>query len=92
MDTFVNSTVITTSDELGRELNRNIAEIIEEVEGRISRHIETSEIYILNGLLRTGRHVNFNLTAETANLLNIAQNVQEATNGAFNPILGEIVD
>lgn len=93
MDTFAQSTLITTSDALGNRLNRDIAEILAEVEGRISRTDATSEIYKLNEMLNMGRGgINFNLTAETARLLILAQDIRQAANGAFSPVLGRIID
>ena len=92
MGTSAESTVITTSGARGRALNQNIAEIIAEVEGRISRTDSESEIYRLNELLRFSPLNYYNITPETARFLRIAQDVQTATNGAFSPILGEIID
>ncbi|MCL2099081.1 MAG: FAD:protein FMN transferase [Oscillospiraceae bacterium] len=88
MDTLVKSTVITANDELGRELNSNITEIITEAEERLSKTLESSEIYKLNN-----RILNFSeLSEETAELLNLAETVKHATNGAFDPNLGELIE
>ena len=93
MDTIAESTVITKSDSLGKELNKKIKEICGEVEGRISWTIETSEIYKLNDYLKNhADHTRpFYLSDETVKLLNIANNIKDATNGAYDPNLGEII-
>jgi len=95
MDTLVNSTVITTSDDLGQELNQRIEEIIAEVEGRISKTLEISEIYRLNAYAKLSSSRQFiysELSEETFKLLELAKTVQNSTNGAFNPCLGDIID
>jgi len=95
MDTLVNSTVITMSDDLGRALNNRIEEIIAEVEGRISKTLETSEIYELNYYAKISDirpFMHSDLSEETFKLLELAKTVQDATNGGFNPCLGDIID
>jgi len=87
MDTTAISQIITMSNARGREINARIGEILSEVDGRVSRRIETSEISRLNNSLTT-----FELSAETAHLLEFAQNVQAVTGNAFSPTLGEIID
>jgi len=88
MDTFAESTVITKKADLGREANERIKEICEEIESRISRTLETSEIYRLNEY----GPKNFDLSEQTAGLLETANYMKEHTNGAFNPNLGDIID
>ncbi|MCL2772010.1 MAG: FAD:protein FMN transferase [Oscillospiraceae bacterium] len=93
MDTMAESTVITTSDSLGKEINQNIKDICGEVEGRISNTIETGEIFKINEFLKTTDHTSaYPISKETADLLNLAQYMRTQTNGAFNPSLGEIID
>jgi thiamine biosynthesis lipoprotein len=92
MNTFAQSTIISASDYIGREINENIKEIIAEIEERISRTLETSEIYKLNELNEDAYASLSALSGETAELLQLAETVKEATNGAFNPNLGEIID
>lgn len=93
MDALGTSTIIATSDDLGKELNQNIIQICGEVDGRISKTIETSEIYKLNEYItdNISPYV-FELSQETSELLGTALTVQEVTNGAYNPNLGEIID
>ena len=88
MDTFCETTVLTKKPESGKEANERIREICDEVEGRISNTIKTSEIYRLNNKLIEIA----DLSKETAGLLEIAKDMSEQTNGAFNPNLGEIID
>jgi len=88
MDTFAESTVITKEASLGKEANEQIREICEEIEGRISRTIETSEIYRLNN----GAISISDLSEKTAKLLKTAEYMGEHTNGAFNHNLGEITE
>jgi len=88
MDTLAESTVITKKADLGREANERIRGICEEIEGRISNTIETSEIYRLN---EYGSKL-FELSEQTAGLLETANYMKEQTNGAFNPNLGDIID
>ena len=90
MNATANSQIITMSNARGRELNAQIGEILSEVEGRISRHINSSEIGRINELNNSASH--FALSSETAHLLRFVQNVQTATGGAFSPTLGEIKD
>ena len=94
MDTFAESTVITKKSDYGKEANEKIKEICEEIEGRISNTIETSEIYKLNAYLKNDAdHTSpFYLSDEIIELFETARFIQEQINGAFNPILGEIID
>ena len=94
MDTDAESTVITKTDDLGKELNQHIKDICAEVEGRISATIETSEIYKLNERTKSAdtSAINFQVSKETAGLLETAKYMQEHTNGAFNLFLGDIID
>ena len=94
MDTLGESTIISKSDSIGKEMNAKIKDICDEVEGRISNTIETSEIYKLNDYLKNeADHTSpFYLSDELAGLLNTAKNIKEATSGAYDPNLGEIID
>ena len=94
MDTFVNSTVITKKAAVGKEANIKIAEICDEIENRISKTIETSEIYKLNNnLMATDiTKLSYYISKETSELLETANFMKEKTNGAFNPNLGDIID
>jgi thiamine biosynthesis lipoprotein len=86
MDTLVNSTVITMDADFGKELNKNIQAIIDEVEGRISRTIETSEIYMLNNA------PDMELSDDMIELIALVRTIAYYTNGAFDPRLGELMD
>ena len=88
MDTFAECTVITREESLGKEVNAKIEEICEEIENRISRTIDTSEIFKLN----SGNTLDLVISQETVKLLELANYMSEQTNGAFNPNLGEIID
>ena len=94
MGTTVESTVITTRDALGKEINQRIKEICGEANGRISNTAETSEIYKFNLYSKTASTagINYQLTEETAGLLSTSKYIQEQTKGAFNPFLGDITD
>lgn len=92
MDTFAESTVITKSDSTGKELNKRIKEICEEVEGNISKTIETSEIYDINKRVSEHPGPHAFIFARTGKVLEIAADMQEITGGVFNPFLGEIID
>ena len=90
MDSFAESTIITKEASLGKEANIKIREICEETEGRISRTIETSEIYRINETYSAFDICQ--ISKETAGLLETAKLMKELTNGAFDPNLGEIID
>lgn len=92
MDTWAETTVITKKAETGKKANEKIREICDEVEGRISKTIETSEIYKLNESLKKDFGAAFPLSEKTAGLLETAKYAKEQTSGAFDPTLGEIVD
>ena len=96
MDTFAESTVITKSDTLGKEINKKIEEICIEADNRISRTVETSEIFVLNHYLKmpdfSGTANIYELSKETGELLRLAQTLQNLTNDAFNPRLGDVID
>lgn len=93
MDTFAKITIITRKAETGRKANEKIQEICKEIEDRISKTIETSEIYKLNEFLKGENRGNpFYLSEKTAGLLKTAQYAKELTGGAYDPNLGEIID
>jgi thiamine biosynthesis lipoprotein len=102
MDTYAEITVITRDAKLGREANAGIKEICGGIENRISHMLAASEIYKLNEALTTWAipdiehiglyYIRYDLTPETAKLLETAKYMREQTNGAYNPNLGEIID
>jgi len=94
MDTFCETTIITKKAETGIEAGEKIQEICEEIENRISNTIETSEISGLNSVMLNSGYseISYNLSEETAGLLETAKYLKEQTNGAFNPCLGQILD
>lgn len=93
MDTFAETTIITKKAETGKKANEKIQEICREIEGRISKTIETSEIYKLNEFLKgESRGAPFQLSEKTAELLKTAECAKELTGGAYDPSLGEIID
>jgi len=92
MDTLAESTVITKEADAGKEANTKIEEICKEVEGRISNTIEGSEVWLLNNRGSLIDTYSQNLSNETANLLILAKQMKEQTNGAFNPNLGELIN
>jgi thiamine biosynthesis lipoprotein len=93
METYAVTTIITKEAQTGKKANEKIREICEELEGRISNTIDSSEIYRLNEYFKTGNGAApFYLSKETAGLLETAKYMWEQTNGAFNPNLGEIID
>lgn len=94
MDTFAESTVITKKAEDGKTANQEIQKICEEIEGRISNTIKTSEIYQFNSKLEISgtRDFQFDFSEKTSDLLNLAEYMKDKTGGAFNPMLGEIID
>ncbi|MCL2815095.1 MAG: FAD:protein FMN transferase [Oscillospiraceae bacterium] len=92
MDTYAETTVITKKAETGKKANEKIREICGEVEGQISKTVETSEIYRLNEFLKSEDfRAPFPLSEKTAGLLEYAKYAKEQTSGAFDPALGELV-
>jgi len=93
MDTIAESTVITKKAETGKEANEKIKEICNNIENLISNTVETSEIYKINDELSdTNNDIIYNISKETADILETAKYMKEQTKGAFNPNLGEIID
>jgi thiamine biosynthesis lipoprotein len=94
MDTFAETQIISTSDSLGKEITAKIQEICEEAEGRISKTIETSEIYKFNEYSKIAdtAPLVFDFSKETAELLQTAKYAKDITNGAYNPCFGRIID
>ena len=93
MDTIAETTIITRKSETGKEANERIREICEEIEGRIS-HTVQSEIMTLNAILMRSDNalLSYELSKETAGLLETAKYMKEQTGGAFNPNLGALID
>jgi len=94
MDTAAETMILSKEPETGKAAAKKIREICEEVEGRISNTIETSEIYKLNEFFSGGQYglSPFYLSEKTADLLKTAKYIKEQTGGAYEPNLGELID
>lgn len=77
MDTIISIRIESRSDS--KELFTNCEELIKDVEGKLSKHIEGSEVSLFND-----SDSGFTLSKETAELISLSLDVSRNSDGAFD--------
>lgn len=87
MDSIAQVKVVAKDKNTRDKINEKIQEISESVENQISKTIESSDIYKLNG-----EDEGADISSDTIDLLRTAKYIKNITDGAFEPALGEIIN